>query len=493
VTRRSLLSTSLLWSCLITAIGSLPLGVSATESEHPLASSTDAMPARDAQHANIIDLTSLTANTELAKRLQRHIAFLASHELRGRKPGTPGNRAAADYIAARFRELGLEPLPTLKGYAQEISPGIGDNLIAVRPATRPLQNGHAGYILVGAHYDHLGGRYLGADDNASAIAILLETARLLPALSDHSVLFVAFNAEEPPYIRTNLMGSQHFVDHLPAEIGQPSNFHAVVIMDLMGGAHWTPLRDVVFAAGAESSPALYQRLKQSLPREALGVRSQERRSDLHLTPHPSPLTVLPSLYRRLKEAAAGKELGVRSEEPRQDLHLTPHSSPLTVLPLGMHLVEEIPLVGRVSFSDYDAFRNASVPYLFLSAGRTPRYHQPTDLPNTLHYERMAETVSWLQIFLQLLDQDTRPYGFESGRLEFVDEVAALRPLAAAAAQWNTRIPGTSPVSLLKLKLDERWLKKLDATLPTTSDIKRLEKLSIRLQCLLADFYGCAFL
>jgi hypothetical protein len=159
----------------------------------------------------------------------------------------------------------------------------------------------------------------------------------------------------------------------------------------------------------------------------------------------------------------------------------------------MHLVEEIPLVGRVSFSDYDAFRNASVPYLFLSAGRTPRYHQPTDLPNTLHYERMAATVSWLQTFLQLVDHDTRPYGFESGRLEYVDEVAALRPLAAAAADWKTRIPGTSPISLLRLKLDDRWLKELDATSPTSPDIQRLEKLSIRLQCLLADFYGCAFL
>jgi hypothetical protein len=412
------------------------------------------MSARNALHGNAINLTSLTANTELAKRLQRHVEFLASRELSGRKPGTPGNRAAADYITARFRDLDLEPLPSLKGYAQEISPELGDNVIGVRPATGRQTNGQAKYILVGAHYDHLGGRYLGADDNASAIAILLETARLLPALTHHTLLFVAFNAEEPPYIRTNLMGSQYFVDHLPAEIGRPSNFHAVVIMDLMGGAHWTPLRDVLFAAGAESSPGL---------------------------------------YRRLKQASGSEELGVRSKQRISDMHLTPHSSPLAVLPLGMHLVEEIPVVGRVAFSDYDAFRNASVPYLFLSAGRTPRYHQPTDLPNTLHYERMAETVNWLKDFLQLLDQDTRPYEFESGRLEFVDEVAALQPLAAAAAEWKTRIPGTSPVSLLKLKLDERWLKELDATLPTTSDIKRLEKLSIRLQCLLADFYGCAFL
>jgi Peptidase family M28 len=257
------------------------------------------------------------------------------------------------------------------------------------------------------------------------------------------------------------MGSQYFIDHLPKEIGRPSHFHAVVIMDLMGGAHWTPLRNVVFAAGAESSPGLYRRLKQAAHREASGVR--------------------------------GEALARSEQSPPDSSHLTPNPSRLTVVPLGMHLVEEIPLVGRVSFSDYDAFRNVSVPFLFLSSGRTPRYHQPTDLPDTLHYERMAATVSWLQGLLQLLDHDQRPYAFEASRMEFSDDVAALQPLVASAAEWKSRIPGTSPVSLLKLRMDDRWLKELDVRAPTASDVKRLEKLSIRLQCLLADFYGCLFL
>jgi hypothetical protein len=407
--------------------------------------------------SNAIDLTTLGAKTDLGKQLERHVEFLASSELKGRRPGTPGNRAAAEYLTARFRELGLESIPSLRGYTQTISAEVGDNVIGLR---RPAGPQRGGYILIGAHYDHLGGRYLGADDNASAIAILLETARLLPALAQHPLLFIAFNAEEPPYIRTSLMGSQHFVDHLPAEIREPSQFHAVVIMDLMGGAHWTPLRDSIFAAGAENSPELYQRLKESLMREGSSVRRQ---------------------------ASDEKTLSSSGSSPR-----TPHASPLTVLPLGMHLVEEIPLIGRMAFSDYDAFRNASVPYLFLSAGRTPRYHQPTDLPDTLHYERMAGTVKWLVKLIQLLDQDASPYRFEAGRLEVADEIAALRPLTAAAAQWATRIPGTSPLSLAKLKLDDRWLQK-DPTAMTPSDLKRLERLSIRMQCLLADFYGCMFI
>jgi hypothetical protein len=373
-----------------------------------------------------IDPRLLPISSDLAKRLQRHVQYLAGPELKGRKPGTPGNRAAADYIAARFREIGLRPLAALGGYYQRIAPSLGDNVIAVRPAT---SGSSSRWLLIGAHYDHLGGLYLGADDNASAVAILLETARSLPPL-EHPVLFVAFNTEEPPYIRTPNMGSQHFTDHLPPEIGTPSNLQTVIIMDLMGGAHWEPLKDVIFAAGAEKSP---------------------------------------DLYRRVKETAA---------------------SQFTVLPVGLHLVEEIPLVGQVPFSDYDAFRNVQVPFVFLSSGRTPRYHQPTDLPDTLHYERMGATVRWLQLLLSSIDRDRQAYRFEPDRIEFADEVGSLRPLVERAAAPDTKIPGTSPLSLWRMQGDREWLKGLNPAAPTQDDVRRLERVSIRMQCLLADFPAC---
>jgi len=409
---------------------------------------------------------TLPITSHLAMRLRSHVDYLASPALRGRKPGTPGNRMAAEYIAARFREADLEPLPSLGGYGQQISPQLGDNLIGVRRALNAGDPSHRSprWILIGAHYDHLGGTYLGADDNASAIAILIETARSLPHLANHPVLFMAFNAEEPPYIRTPLMGSQFFVDHLPVEIGTPSRLQAVIVMDLMGGVHWKPLRDVIFAAGAEKSPGLYGRVKE-VSREA-------------------------SLLKREASIASsrGASLATDATTQRHERRDTPHA--LRVLPIGMHLIEEIPLVGQVSFSDYDAFRNASVPFLFLSAGRTPRYHQPTDLPDTLHYERMAWTVGWFQSLVAQMDQDTEPYPFEATRVELADEAASLRPFVSLAAAWATRIPGTSPLSLARMKLDDRWLKTLDVTAPMSGALKRLERVSIRLQCLLADFPAC---
>jgi len=66
--------------------------------------------------------------------------------------------------------------------------------------------------LLGAHYDSVPGT-VGADDNASAIAVQLETARHLQALKDTeemdlAVRFVSFALEEPPVFGTRHMGSR---------------------------------------------------------------------------------------------------------------------------------------------------------------------------------------------------------------------------------------------------------------------------------------------
>ncbi|MDE3036288.1 MAG: M28 family peptidase, partial [Nitrospirota bacterium] len=145
-----------------------------------------------------VEPSSLPIASDQAKALQTHVRFLADPSLQGRKPGTQGNRAAAEYIKSRFQEAGLVPLSSLGGYGQSLPARLGDNLLGLRPAAEATAQ--APYIIVGAHYDHLGGAYLGADDNASGVAILIELARSLPALRHHHVLFAAFNAEEPPYI-----------------------------------------------------------------------------------------------------------------------------------------------------------------------------------------------------------------------------------------------------------------------------------------------------
>ncbi len=100
-----------------------------------------------------------------------------------------------------------------------------------------------GVVVIGAHYDHLGlgghgslapdtsAPHLGADDNASGTAALLEAARALANTPTRTrdVWFVAFSAEE-----IGLLGSKYFVEHLPDGIGGTGAIVAMLNMDMIG-------------------------------------------------------------------------------------------------------------------------------------------------------------------------------------------------------------------------------------------------------------------
>ncbi|WP_437833342.1 M20/M25/M40 family metallo-hydrolase [Sorangium sp. So ce1153] len=129
----------------------------------------------------------------------------------------------------------------------------------------PARDGspHAGeYIVLGAHYDHLGfggnsysrapgvhAVHPGADDNASGTAMLLEVARrltALPARPDRNVLFIAFGAEE-----LGTIGSRHFVDHPPAALAGMKPVVAMINADMVGRMR----EDKLLVDGLGTSPA----------------------------------------------------------------------------------------------------------------------------------------------------------------------------------------------------------------------------------------------
>ncbi|HVF38888.1 MAG TPA: M28 family peptidase [Gemmatimonadaceae bacterium] len=165
--------------------------------------------------------------------IRRHIEFLANDRLEGRGTGSAGNDSAAAYIAKRFRELQLSP--QFPGYFQKFEARAAQDAHLGRTAPRPTQNVvgllpgsdpnlRNEYIVIGAHFDHLGRSSAsaldpaandairnGADDNASGTAAVLELARLLAAHPlKRSVIFVAFSGEE-----LGLLGSQWFVENPP--------------------------------------------------------------------------------------------------------------------------------------------------------------------------------------------------------------------------------------------------------------------------------------
>jgi hypothetical protein len=145
--------------------------------------------------------------------LRAHVALLSSDLLEGRSTPSRGLDLAAEYIAIQFRRAGLSAQPD-GSYFQAKSPGER-NVIGVLPGvdTRLMNE----YVIVSAHYDHTGvcGKdepdriCNGANDNASGVASLIETARWLSANPPRrTVLFLAFFGEE-----LELHGSRYYAEN----------------------------------------------------------------------------------------------------------------------------------------------------------------------------------------------------------------------------------------------------------------------------------------
>lgn len=105
----------------------------------------------------------------------------------------------ASYLEDRFKEIGLKTL--FQSFL--VDENEYKNVIAT------LNPQYEKRLIIGAHYD-VCGDFQGADDNASAVAGLIQTAKqlyeiknLLPIRID----FVCFTLEEPPYYGTENMGS----------------------------------------------------------------------------------------------------------------------------------------------------------------------------------------------------------------------------------------------------------------------------------------------
>ncbi len=167
----------------------------------------------------------------------------------GRRSGTEDEAKVVNYLTARFQDIGLKPFSN--GYVQTFElPGVQLATNLPRPCFRHINNHRfkglnvigfirgtdsnltKEYILVTAHHDHLGVHqktvYEGANDNASGVGVLLNTAEhLARQTTKRSVVFVAFGGEE-----MGCIGSQKFVDDPPVPL---EKIAAVVNLDTLGG------------------------------------------------------------------------------------------------------------------------------------------------------------------------------------------------------------------------------------------------------------------
>lgn len=164
-----------------------------------------------------------------------------------------------DYTLLEVLEEAL-PMGTLRHYDVQVEARLeprfeAHNLMAMVPGTRRPDS----FLVVTAHYDHLGAMgkkadgspaavFSGANDNASGVALMLALARHMAAHPlPYSVLFIAFAGEE-----AGLLGSAHFVQNSPVPLSQ---MRFVVNLDMVGTGN-----DGIMVVNATAHPAEWQLL-----------------------------------------------------------------------------------------------------------------------------------------------------------------------------------------------------------------------------------------
>jgi Zn-dependent M28 family amino/carboxypeptidase len=206
-------------------------------------------------------------------------------------------------------------------------------------------------VVVGAHYDTVA-TTPGADDNASAVAMLIESARLMREMSpSRTVRFVAFACEEPPFFYTGEMGSQVYARECRQ---RGERIRGMLCLEMVGYYSTAP--------NSQRAPAtLPAALRKVLPtRGNFFAAVSNMRS-----------------WRLLVKFRRGFKRAVRF--------------PLLTLALPERISE-------IRLSDNSSFWDQGYPALMLtdtSFLRNPHYHLASDTPETLDYERMAEVTRGL--------------------------------------------------------------------------------------------------
>ncbi len=210
--------------------------------------------------------------------------------------------------------------------------------------------------LLAAHYDAVEGTP-GADDNASGVAVLLETSRLLATSppASPSYVFAALTLEEPPFFGTDRQGGWVLASSLRRE---GVALRGAIVLEMVGYFRSEP--------GSQGYPFPLGFLGYPAAGDFVGIVGNMRSRALV-----NPL------------AAAIRRAGLPAETLR------------------------VPGRGRllpaVRLSDHAAFWDLGYPAVMVtdtSFFRNPNYHTPTDLAETLDYHSMARLALGLAGFLR---------------------------------------------------------------------------------------------
>ena len=281
---------------------------------------------------------SLADPGQLTTRLRGHVDVLAGL-IGPRHLSRPSTiEASIAYIEQQFAAMG----DSVVRHTYQVDGTEAHNLIFERRGISAPEK----ILVIGAHYD-TEEITPGADDNASAVAALIEAARLVaPFKPRRTVRFVSFPCEEQPHMENGTMGSQHYAR---ACRGKGDEIVGMICLEMLG-----------FYSDAPDS----QRVPPGIPRP-LRRLFPKRGNFLASVANLRSLRLLATFHRGFKSASG---------------------LPLFSVPLP----EKIREIRR---SDNSSFWDQRYPALMItdtSFLRNPHYHQPTDTPETLDYERLAQ-------------------------------------------------------------------------------------------------------
>jgi Zn-dependent M28 family amino/carboxypeptidase len=203
------------------------------------------------------------------------LTLLAHDSLEGRRIGTAGAERARNFLVKAFEERGVAPVNGQRLRSFEFSgrgattPQTGVNVLGVVPGTVSPQR----YVVVTAHYDHLGVRdgqvYNGADDNASGTAAILAlSAWLAQHPPRNSFVFAALDGEE-----TGLRGARAFVAEPPVPLG-------CVVMNVNLDMVSRSAKNELYAAGTYHHPVFAPQVAEVAAMSKISLLAGHDRPDL---------------------------------------------------------------------------------------------------------------------------------------------------------------------------------------------------------------------
>lgn len=292
---------------------------------------------------------------QTGERLKAHLQALTV-TIGERSVRLPNNlNRTAEYITSFYKDIGISAHTEPYNYQN----------IKVANVVAEISSGSAGSVpshkyIVGAHYDSVSGT-VGADDNASAVAVQLETARNLKALLDQKELdlgvkFVSFALEEPPVYGTRYMGSRVYAKKARKE---NEKIDGMICLEMVGYSCYEP--------GCQQYPFPLQFFGYPKEGNFIGIVGS------------------------FKSIGFTKAL-FNGFQKNQDLPVIKIS-----VPFNGWILPAVRLSDHASFWDkgYKAVMITDSAYF-----RNPHYHLPSDTMEKLDYRFMAELVESLMLFFK---------------------------------------------------------------------------------------------